>query len=167
MLAALPRPSTRVRTLLSHELVTFLVVGGTGYVIDVVAFNLLLSSHTLAGRDPSLARVIAMCVAMVVTYAGNRFWTWRDASRHNRRREVALFVLFNLVGLGISVLTLVISHDLLGLTSRLADNISANGVGLVLGTAFRFWSYRRFVFAREELRLPDEWDVEHDLDPAA
>ncbi|MGZ4722528.1 MAG: GtrA family protein, partial [Oryzihumus sp.] len=31
--------------------------------------------------------------------------------------------------------------------SPLADNISANGVGLVLGTLFRFWAYRRFVFS--------------------
>ena len=35
---------------------------------------------------------------------------------------------------------------MLGLTSRLADNISANVVGLALGTVFRYWSYKRFVF---------------------
>ena len=43
--------------------------------------------------------------------------------------------------------TLVLSHDVLGLTSRLADNTSANVVGLALGTVFRFVTYRRFVFA--------------------
>ena len=32
------------------------------------------------------------------------------------------------------------------LTSPLADNIAANVIGLGLGTMFRFWSYRRFVF---------------------
>jgi hypothetical protein len=31
-------------------------------------------------------------------------------------------------------------------TSLLADNVSANLVGAALGTLFRFWSYRRFVF---------------------
>ena len=45
------------------------------------------------------------------------------------------------------MLTLAISHDVLGLTSRLADNISANVVGLALGTLFRYWSYKTFVFA--------------------
>jgi hypothetical protein len=49
--------------------------------------------------------------------------------------------------LGISNLCLVVSHDLLGLTSLIADNISANVVGLGLGTAFRFLTYRRYVFA--------------------
>lgn len=134
------------RTLLTHEMVRFLVVGGTGYVVDVTTFNLLLDRVPFDHWDPSVARVLAMCVAMVVTYAGNRWWTWRDAPGHSRRREISLFVLFNLVGLGISVGTLVLSHDVLGLTSRLADNVSANVIGLGLATAFRFWSYRTFVF---------------------
>jgi len=84
---------------------------------------------------------------MVVTYLGNRLVTWRGRSRGDRRREIGLFVAFNMVGLALSVVTLVISHDLLGLTSRLADNVSANVIGLALGTLFRYWSYRRFVFA--------------------
>lgn len=157
----------RLRALLSHEVLSFLVVGGLGYVVDVVAFNALLSLAPFSGWDPSIARVLAVCVAMVVTYAGNRWWTWRDSSRQHRRREVLLFVLFNAVGLGISVLTLVVSHDLMGLTSRLADNISANVVGLLLGTAFRFWSYRTFVFAGDEITVPDAWATQRDLDPAA
>jgi putative flippase GtrA len=52
----------------------------------------------------------------------------------------------NLVGLVISVSCLAISHDLLGFTSPLADNISGNLIGIGLGTLFRFWAYRRFVF---------------------
>ena len=59
---------------------------------------------------------------------------------------MGLFFLFNVVGMGVSVVTLLVSHDLLRLTSRLADNVSANVIGLLLGTAFRYWSYRRYVF---------------------
>lgn len=139
----------------SREVLTFLGVGGAGYIVDVATFNALLSWSPLAGRDPSLARVLAVAVAMIVTYAGNRWLTWRSASRGERGREVALFVVFNVVGLGISVLCLVVSHDLLGLTGRWADNISANGVGLALATMFRFWSYRRFVFRAVRTRPPD------------
>ena len=135
-----------VTRLCSPEVLSFLLVGGIGYVVDVLAFNQFLSTRPFSGWDPSAARVVAVAVATVVTYAGNRMLTWRGSSRHGRRREVLLFGLFNAVGLGISVLTLVVSHDLLGLTSRLADNVSANVVGLALGTAFRFWSYRTFVF---------------------
>jgi hypothetical protein len=43
--------------------------------------------------------------------------------------------------------------------NALADNISANVIGLGLGTLFRFWSYRKFVF-REEMAL-DEAEHPH------
>ena len=136
-----------VRRYVSTEVATFLLVGGLGFVVDVVAFNVLLSNAPFDHWHPSFARVAAVALAMVVTYSGNRWLTWRHQSDQARSREVALFVVFNLIGLAISTVTLVISHDVLGLTSRLADNLSANGVGLALGTLFRFWSYRRFVFA--------------------
>ena len=143
--AVLPRP-------VSREVTTFLVVGGAGYVVDVLAFNLLRTESWFATADPSYARVVAVALAMVVTYFGNRLLTWRDRSAGDRRREVGLFVAFNVVGLLISVACLVLSHDVLGLTSRLADNVSANVVGLALGTAFRFWTYRAFVFVPDGAR---------------
>jgi putative flippase GtrA len=133
--------------LTSPEVATFLTVGGIGYVVDVAAFNVLRSHSLLSTVDPSYARVLAVALAMVVTYLGNRLFTWRDESTGDRRREIGLFIVFNMIGLGLSVATLVISHDLLRLTSRLADNVSANVVGLALGTLFRYWSYRKFVFA--------------------
>lgn len=141
-----------LRRLPWRELLTFLVVGGSGYVVDLVVFNELLSVPPFATWDPSIARVVAMGVAMVVTFAGNASLTWSD--RRWGRREVVLFVLLNLVGLGISTLCLVVSHDLLGLTTRLDDNASANGVGLVLGTAFRFATYRLLVFRDDDADVP-------------
>ncbi|MGZ5373491.1 MAG: GtrA family protein [Aeromicrobium sp.] len=134
------------------EIRSFLTVGGAGFVVDVAAFNLFRSTPPTAALHPSIAKVLAVIVAMIVTYAGNRMFTWRGKSRH---REIGLFALFNSVGLGLAVVTLTISHDLLGLTSRLSDNISANVVGLALGTAFRYWSYKRFVFAVDAVPEPE------------
>jgi putative flippase GtrA len=130
-----------------REILIFLAVGGAGYVVDVVAFNWLRTLPLLAAVDPTVSKVLAVAAAMVVTYLGNRLLTWRDQPTSDSRRQVALFVLFNLLGLGISILMLVLTHDILGWTSRLADNLSANVVGLALGTAFRYWYYKRFVFA--------------------
>ena len=143
-----PHVRPALRSFASPEILTFLAVGGVGYVVDVLAFNLLRSSPDLAGSDPAWARTLAVGFAMVVTYLGNRLFTWRGQSGRARHREVALFVLFNVIGLGFSVACLVATHDLLGLTSRLDDNLSANVLGVALGTLFRFWSYRRFVFVR-------------------
>ena len=125
---------------------TFLGVGAAGYVVDVTVFNLLRSSPALDDNGPLLARTIAVLVAMLVTYVGNRHFTWRHHTSAGRRREVVLFTFFNLVGFGLSAGCLVVSHHLLGLTGAWADNISANLIGVGLGTIFRFVTYRRFVF---------------------
>ena len=139
-----------IRRLVTPEILAFLTVGGAGYIVDVLAFNYLRTLPALAAMDPSVAKVIAVAAAMVVTYIGNQTLTWRGSAGPGRRRQVALFVAFNVIGLGFSIATLVVSHDLLGLTSRLADNISANVIGLALGTAFRYLTYKKYVFVYDE-----------------
>jgi putative flippase GtrA len=123
------------------EVLTFLGVGGVGYIVDVLVFNLLLNV-----TGPLISRTVAVLVAMIATYVGNRRYTWQGADRAGRSREVTLFLVFNLVGFAISLGTLYLSHHVLGFTSRLSDNISANVIGVGLGTLFRFVTYRTFVF---------------------
>ncbi len=135
-----------IRRFATPEILAFLAVGGAGYIVDVFAFNYLRTLPTLAAMDPSVAKLLAVAVAMVVTYVGNQTLTWRGSSGPGRHKQVALFVLFNVIGLGFSIAALMVSHDLLGLTSRLDDNISANVIGLALGTAFRYLTYKRWVF---------------------
>jgi len=125
---------------------TFLAVGGAGYLTDVAAFNWFRDQPVVGGANPIGAKIAAVAVAMTVTYLGNRTLTWRGLGSASKRRELGLFAVFNLAGLLISVLALAVSHDLLGLTSRLADNLSGNVIGVGLGTVFRYWAYRRFVF---------------------
>jgi len=132
---------------LVREVLTFGAVGLAGFVVDVGLFNALryLGPGVLEDK-PLTAKVISVLVATLVTYAGNRAITWRGRPRGKRSREIALFFALNGAGMAIALGCLAISHYVLGLTSPLADNIAANGVGLVLGTAFRFWSYRTIVF---------------------
>jgi putative flippase GtrA len=123
----------------------FRSVGGLAFIVDIALFILLRGLDPFRLIDPTVARSLAMVVAMCVTYTGNRTLTWRGRPPANGQ-AIGLFVVLNLVGLAISDGCLVISHDVLGLTSALADNVAANGVGLALGTAFRYLTYRRFVF---------------------
>jgi putative flippase GtrA len=138
----------------SREIATFLAVGGAGFVTDVVTFNLMLTQVPLTAGRPLLARTLAVVVAMAVTYLGNRTFTWKGAPAGHRQREVTLFVLFNLIGFAASAICLVVSHDLLRLTSAWADNVSANLVGVGLGTIFRYLTYRRFVFRADQPPMP-------------
>ncbi|MBA3742818.1 GtrA family protein [Sporichthya sp.] len=129
---------------LIHELAKFGIVGAIAFVVDVGTFNLLRNG---AMHDrPLTAKVISTILATTVAFAGNRQWTFRHRERAGLRREYMLFFVLNAVGLAIALSCLGVSHYLLDFTSPLADNLSANGVGMVLGTMFRFWSYRKFVF---------------------
>lgn len=134
-----------------HEVAKFGIVGLVAFVIDVGLFNLL----RFAGGEgpmydkPLTAKVVSVAVATTFAYFGNRYWTFRHRGRTSFGREYLLFFVLNGVGMLISVACLWFSHYALGFTSALADNISANVIGLGLGTMFRFWSYRRWVFPED------------------
>ncbi|MEV4704107.1 GtrA family protein [Actinoplanes sp. NPDC049316] len=141
-------PALRARFgALVRELSKFGTVGATAFAIDLVIFNVLLQS----GSESLLAKTISTVVATTVAFAGNRFWTWRHREHRNMARQYTLFFLLNGIGLGIGLACLAISHYGLGsiwpeFQTPLADNISGQLVGTAVGTLFRFWSYRRFVF---------------------
>ena len=137
---------------LVHEVMKFGVVGGVAFLVDVGVFNLLRVGLDL---QPIRSKVVATVIATTVAYFGNRHWTFRHRDRSGLGREYTLFFVFNGVGLAIAMGCLGISHYLLDFRSPLADNISANGVGLALGTLFRFWAYRRWVF-KEVARVTED-----------
>lgn len=126
---------------LIHEGARFGVVGGIGFVITDGGTNLLQSP--LHGWLK--ANVIATAAAMIVTYLGSRYWTFRHRERSGTGRETILFFLLNGVGLAIQLACIGITNYAFGRTDKLATNIALL-VGIGLGTLFRFWSYRRWVW---------------------
>ena len=138
-------------TRMRKELGKFGVIGLVAYIIDLTIFNVL----RFAGGEgplydkPLTAKVVSVLAATTFAYFGNRHWTFKDRSRSSFRRQYTLFFVFNAVGMIISLSCLCVSHYLLGFESALADNISANVIGLVLGTIFRFWGYHNWVFPND------------------
>lgn len=125
------------------EAARFGLVGLVAYGVDVLLFNALL----LGAGVPSVgAKVLAGAVAIAVAFTGSRWWTWRHRRGPDVGREYALFMLFSVLAAGIQVACLLVSREALGLRSPVADNVSANVVGMALATAFRFWTFRSYVF---------------------
>ena len=132
------------------EFIQFLTVGLGSYVVDVGLFNLLAYSGivTLPGDAPMVAKTISVSVSIIFSWVVNRLWTFKNRSDKSKGREFVLFILVNIGGLLLALGSLGISRFVLGFDSQLADNIAANVVGLVLGTAFRYVCYRYIVFTK-------------------
>jgi putative flippase GtrA len=127
----------------------FGVVGLIGYVVDVGLFNLLRLGAFGEGhfwQGPIGAKIVSVSVAVVITWFGNRFWTFREHRRKNYLLELLEFSAVAIGGLLIGLLCLWVSHYVLGFDNIVADNIAGNVVGLVLGTTFRFLLYRFWVY---------------------
>jgi putative flippase GtrA len=137
----------------------FLTVGGVATFVSFVIFNGLVHGY-LGGPgpmhdDPLVAFVIANTVGMVVSYRGSRSWAFRNRAAVGVAGGRLMFFIVNLVSMVIPLACLSFSRYVLGLADPVADNVSANVVGLGLGTLARFWALGRFIFltpARVERR---------------
>lgn len=139
---------SKVRALL-RQFAAFGMVGLAGLVVDVGLFNLLratvLAPDSFAGAVLA-AKILSTTAAIAVNWVGNRYWSFAAERTKAPGREVLGFFAVSIAAMVVPLTCLFVSHVVLGLTSALADNISSNVIGLVLGAAVRFWLYRRWVF---------------------
>lgn len=126
------------------EILRFLAVGGMNWVVDLTVFNVVRA--LTGGRWVMLAKVAAVTVATLFSWVVNRSWTFRTRATDTPRRELAGFVAVNVLGMVPPLACLWVSHHVMGWTSVLADNVSANVVGLAIGTVLRYLGYRFLVF---------------------
>ncbi|GII90976.1 GtrA family protein [Sinosporangium siamense] len=124
------------------ELAKFGTIGAIAFVIDFSLTNYLRYG---LGEGPLTSKVVATTVAATISYAGNRFWTFRHREQSGYAREYVLFFILNAIGLLISVLVIGFVSYTLKLNDPVSFNI-AQLVGVGLGTLFRYWSYSKWVF---------------------
>ena len=129
-------------TELIPELAKFGVVGLIGAIIDLGGAAYL---HGKVGVGPMVAKGLSITAATVVTYLGSRFWTFRHRVNQALLREGLLFVALNVVGLAIAEIVIAVTTYGLDKNSTLAYN-AASVVGTGLGTIFRYFSYKKWVF---------------------
>jgi putative flippase GtrA len=132
---------------LIHEIAKFGVIGAFGFAITVVLSNLFRFG---AGLGPLTSFGLATAIAAVLSYFANRHWTWRHKENSGLGRELPLFMLLSAVGLLVSEAPVGVSEYLLDLHSPLAYNVSSTLIGTAIGTVWRFWSFKRWVFLEPE-----------------
>ncbi|HEX3706164.1 MAG TPA: GtrA family protein [Mycobacteriales bacterium] len=131
---------------LLHEIAKFGVVGAVAFVLTTVLNNLF---HFGLDLGPLTSFGLATIIAATLSYFANRHWTWKHKDDNGLGRGLTMFLLLSAVGLAISEIPVGFSEYVLGLHSKLAYNISSTFVGTALGTVWRFWSFRRWVFVSD------------------
>jgi putative flippase GtrA len=120
------------------QLGKFLVVGASGYVVNLVVYAVLLN---VAGLHYLAAATGSFLVAVTNNYLWNRLWTFRGQRGHVAYQGMRFFVVA-VLSLGAN---LVILRILVGLG---VDKVVAQAIAIVLVTPLNFlgnklWSFRR------------------------
>lgn len=147
----------RFRVLI-HEGAKFGIIGVIGIAVNNVISHWV---HYSLGAGPTTAAFTGGAITTVMSYVGNRYWSFRHRERAGVGRETTMFFLLNGVGLAIQSLTVALITHGFGMTTKV-DYAFALNLGIVLGTLFRFWSYRKWVWA-EHADAPAGHEV---LEPA-
>lgn len=126
-----------------HEFAKFGIIGVIGLAITNLGYA-LMHSH---GVGPVTSTTVATIIATGVAYIGNRYWSFRHRERTSVPREGTIFFVLN--GIGLLIQDAVVAFNAYALHlehHKLAEFLALN-IGIAIATVFRFWSYRRFVWA--------------------
>ena len=143
--------------ILLKEVAAFGAVGFVSLIIDLGIYNLLAPHGWLK------AKFVSTIVATLFAYFGNRYLSFSHRARRSLGRETSFFFGINLVVLILSELILALFAYPL---NQRHDHVVMNAVNLVtiaLGTAFRFWAYKRFVFLHPDRVHAHSADLEAEL----
>jgi putative flippase GtrA len=157
VLTRIPQPY-RSLAIRHRELLKFGVVGAITFFIDTGIFYAL--KLTILSPKPVTSKVIAVLAATMVSYVLNREWSFRTRGGRRRHHEATLYFVISGIGVGLYSAPLWISRYVLHLqtpfTSRLVEEIadftSGQIIGLLLGMAFRWWAFRKWVFPTEQFQ---------------
>jgi putative flippase GtrA len=129
---------------LIHEVAKFGIVGASGALLQFIVQDTL---HFKFGMEALTAEAIGIAGGMVLTFFGNRYWTYADRRSHGREfiGETVQFFVWCAAGLVIQLgLQWVVTYGM-GHKGGVAYNL-ATALGIGIATIFRLWAYRTFVF---------------------
>ena len=120
------------------QLVRFLCVGASGYIVNLVSFLILV--HPLSASD-KLAFVAAAVIAATNNFFWNRHWTFRAKEDHPVRQAVRFFL--------VSFFVLLIAAGIYSLLvgAGISQHTLADGIAWIIATPVSFivqklWSFR-------------------------
>jgi putative flippase GtrA len=128
--------------ILVKEVAAFGVVSSVAFVIQIGLLYALLHQH----MGPLTANAIAVVAATAVAYFGNRHYSFSHRARTGLARETSIFFAINAVAFALSEVMVAVAAYPLGYRNNPHVIVAVTIASIAIGTLFRFWSYKRFVF---------------------
>jgi putative flippase GtrA len=120
------------------QLAKFGIVGGSGYLINLAVFQLMISGF---GVHHLLAAVVAFCVAVSSNFLWNRYWTFGPGDGHAGFQAARFFaVSVASLGLNLIVLEALISGGTVG-------DLTAQAIAVAVAMPFNFLGNKLWTFA--------------------
>jgi putative flippase GtrA len=143
--------------ILLKELTAFGLVGALALVIDISIFA------WLAPHGAIKAKAVSSAVSTTFAYFGNRYLSFSHRARSGVGRETSFFFGINLITLVFSELVIALFVYPLGYAHGSRTVFVVNLLTIAVGTVFRFWSYKRFVFLHPDRVHRHDVDIDEEL----
>jgi dolichol-phosphate mannosyltransferase len=120
------------------QLLKFGIVGGSGYVINLLVFAALANQ---LGVHHTIAAVGAFCVAVTSNFLWNRYWTFGPGSG-TTGFQAARFLIVSVASLGLNLAVL----EALVVGAGLGD-LTAQAIAVAVAMPFNFLGNKLWTFA--------------------
>ena len=120
------------------QLVRFGLVGGVGFVVNLIVYTLFVHS---VGVDYRVASVVAWLVAVANNFVLNRHWTF-DARGGRARFQAMRFLVVSLVAEAFSLLLLTLFVEGAGIAKVAAQALAVVGSMPLNFLGNKLWSFR-------------------------
>ena len=146
--------TTRV---LVKELSAFGLIGAIAFAMDLAIFVWLAPHGALK------AKAVSTLCSTTFAYFGNRYLSFSHRARTSVGRETSFFFGINIVTLIFSEAALALFHYGFGYGHASGGLLIVNLGTVAIGTVFRFWAYKRFVFLHPDKVHQSDADLDAEL----
>jgi putative flippase GtrA len=143
--------------ILIKEISAFGLIGVLALFLDLGIFAALSSGGALK------AKLISTVIATTFAYFGNRYLSFSHRARTSLGRETAFFFGINFITLIFSELVIALFVYPLGYAHGSSVVFAVNVFTIAMGTIFRFWAYKRFVFLHPDKVHAKDVDLDVEL----
>ncbi len=137
-----------------RRFILFLLVGGLGFIIDIVGYYLLLnfvftgdtiSAAGLSLSAPAVCAAISAVISMLCNFVLNSVLTWGDRKQGNRAVGLIKYTIVSLIGIMIQAGTVFGLFNVLGI-----DKYIAKIIGVILGSIWNYIVNNKWTFKDQE-----------------